>query len=202
MNAALDLAADPVIAAALDMRTAAHERSGVTARIRHDATTVRDRLEALSNRLRLRRSVMVVDDNTAALYALVTLLSADRYPVIAVTHDRTAAAALASVAAEVLVVHNYGEAPGLCRLHRCAVLVIDEHLRERDGTTHSGATLAATLPRGPRVFVVTSETDARDSLADAARITQVERAVVRTDSGRWMDDLRAQVHAAVDEAAG
>ncbi len=201
MSAALDRGLDPILAAALDMRTAARERSGVTARIHADATTVRDRLEALSNRLRLRRSVMVVDDNPAALYALVTLLSAERYPVIAVTHDRTAAAALASVAAEVLVVHNYGEAPGLCRMHRCAVLVIDEHLRERDGTVHSGATLAATLPRGPRVFVVTSETDARDSLADAARITQAEH-VTRTDSGQWMDGLRARVHAAVDEAAG
>ena len=202
MSAALDRGVDPILAAALDMRTAARERSGVTARIAHDTATVRGRLDALSSRLRLQRAVMVVDDNPAALYALVTLLASDRCPILAVTHDRTAAAALASVAAEVLVVHNYGEAPGLCRMHRCAVLVIDEHLRERDGSTHSGATLAATLPRGPRVFVVTSETDARDSLADAARITQVERAVVRTDSGRWMDDLRALVHAAVDEAAG
>ena len=201
MNAALDLAADPVVAAALDMRTAARERSGVTARIHADATTVRDRLDALSNRLRLRRAVMVVDDNPAALYALVTLLSAERYPVVAVTHDRTAAAALATVAAEVLVVHNYGEAPGLCRLHKCAVLVIDEHLRERDGTTHSGATLAATLPRGPRVFVVTSDHAARASLADAARVTQAH-AVIRTDRGEWGDGLRALVHAAVDEAAG
>jgi CheY-like chemotaxis protein len=193
---------DLVVAAAHDLRSAARERSGVTARIREDTATVRGRLDALSARLRLRRAVMVVDDNPSSLYALVMLLAAERYPVIAVTHDRTVAAHLASVAAEVVVVRRgWDEVPGLWRRHHPAVMVIDEKLCDPDGTTHSGATLAATLPRGPRVFVVTSETDARDSLADAARVTQAEH-VTRTDSGQWMDSFRARVHAAVDEAAG
>ena len=158
-------------------------------------------LLALAERLRLCRAVMVVDSDVRSLAPTVALL-APVAPVIAVTHDRTAAASLAAACSGVLVVRGgWSDVPDLWRRHRPAVLVIDEHLRERDGTTHSGATLAATLPRGPRVFVVTSEHAARASLADATRVTQAH-AVIRTDSGEWADGLRAQVHAAVDEAAG
>lgn len=164
------------------------------------ASRHRSRLDALADRRRLTRSVMVVDDKACALVALVQLLAPIGCAIYAVTDDRTprTTSTLAGCGANVrvLVVHDYGEVPGLCRRHRCAVLVIDEHLHE-----HSGAELAASLPRGPRVFVVTSDHDARASLTDAARVTQA-RAVIRTDHGEWADDLRAQVHAAVDEAAG
>ena len=169
------------------------------------ASRHRSRLDALADRRRLTRSVMVVDDKACALVALVQLLAPIGCAIYAVTDDRTprTTSTLAGCGANVrvLVVHDYGEVPGLCRRHRCAVLVVDEHLHERDGTEHSGAELAASLPRGPRVFVVTSDHAARASLADATRVTQAH-AVIRTDRGEWADGLRALVHAAVDEAAG
>ena len=169
------------------------------------ASRHRSRLDALADRRRLTRAVMVVDDKPHALVALVQLLAPIGCAIYAVTDDRTprTTGMLADCGANVrvLVVHDYGEVPGLCRRHRCAVLVVDEHLHERDGTEHSGAELAASLPRGPRVFVVTSDHGARASLADATRVTQAH-AVIRTDRGEWADGLRALVHAAVDEAAG
>ena len=195
-------ACDPVVAAARSLRLAALEGAPVTARLHDDAARVRTRLDGVAARHHVRREVLVVDDSPSALAALVALIAPIGAPVHAVTHDRTAVAALRGLGAEVHVVASYGDAPSLWHRYRCAAVVIDEDLRDgANGPTHSGTDLAGRLPREARVVVVTSHDGARASLADATRAVRAG-AVIRTDSGRWMDDLRAQVHAAVDEAAG
>lgn len=189
--------ADPVIAAAHALRdTARGHMSGVTARVRSDAAEMRSRLDSVAERHAVRREVLVVDDRPEALAALVAHLSPLGVPLRAITHDRTAVAALRGLGADVVTVHGYDEAPGLWRRYRPAVTVIDEHLGE-----HSGTALAARLPREARVVVVTSHDGARDSLVEATRTVQA-RAVVRTDAGEWGDRLRDEVARALDEACG
>ncbi len=196
MNGADVAEVDPVIAAAHGLRDAARGHlSGVVSRVRGDAAAIRTRLDGVARRHPLARAVMVVDDVPSALAALVSILAPLGVPVLAVTHDRTAAAALRGLgAADVLVVPDYDAVPGLWRRHRCAVVVTDEGLGDR-----SGAELVERLDRSPRVVLVTSHDGARESLADAARAVQAA-AVVRTDSMSWTDDLRAEVLRALDDA--
>ena len=196
MSAADAAEADPVIAAAHGLRDAARGHlSGVVSRVRGDAAAIRTRLDGVARRHRLERAVMVVDDVPSALAALVSVLAPLGAPVLAVTHDRTAAAALRGLgAAEVLVVADYDAVPGLWRRWRSAVVVTDEGLGDR-----SGAELVERLDRSPRVVLVTSHHGARESLADAARVVRAA-AIVRTDTGAWIDDLRAEVLRALDDA--
>lgn len=198
MSAAVVGAPDPVIAAAHALRDAARGHlGGVSARVRSDAAEIRTRLDRVADEHAVRREVLVVDDTPAALCALVAILAAVGAPVRAVTHDRTAVAALrAHGAAEVLVAYDWSEVPGYWRRHRPAVVVIDEHLGDA-----SGAALVARLPREARAVVVTSHHGARDSLADAARTLRA-CAVIRTDAGEWADRLRDEVSAALRDACG
>ena len=177
-----------VVRAADELIDAARETVAVASR-------VRSRLDGVARRRRLSRAVMVVDDVPSALAALVAVIAPLGASVLAVTHDRTAVAALRGLGADdVLVVADYDAVPGLWRRYRCAVVVTDEGLGDR-----SGAELVERLDRGPRVVLVTSHDGARDSLVDAARVTQ-SAAVVRTEAGDWTDRLRAEVLRALDDA--
>lgn len=166
------------------------------AAVRCAARDVRDRLSRVARDHAVRREVLVVDDSPTALGALLAYLAPLGVPLRAVTHDRTAVAMLRGLAADVVVVHDYDEAPGLWRRYRPAVVVIDEHLGG-----HSGTALAARLPREARVVVVTSHDGARESLTDATRTVQAA-AVIRTDAGDWAERLRDEVLRALDDACG
>jgi len=190
-------ARDPVVVAARSLHAAALELAPVAQGLRDTARVIRTRLDRHVERHALARSVLVADDSPTALAALVSYLVPLGAPVHAVTHDRTAAATLRGLgAAEVHVVHDYDAVPGLVHRYRCAVAVIDEHLGEQ-----SGAELAMRLGRGPRVVLVTSHDGARDSLHDAARVSQAH-AVIRTDAGEWGQRLRDEVLRALDDACG
>jgi CheY-like chemotaxis protein len=190
-------ALDPVVVAARALTRAAEDLAPVTARIHADAARVHTRLGRVVAEGRMDRAVMVVDDSPTALAGLVSILSALGVPLHAVTDDRTVASALLSLgASEVHVVPDYGAVPGLWRRHRCAVVVIDEHLGD-----HSGAALVARMPRGPRAVFVSSHDGARESLDDAARVTQAE-ALLRTDRGEWQAVLLAGVSRLLTDACG
>lgn len=198
MSAAVVGAPDPVIAAAHALRDAARGHlGGVAVRVRGDAAEIRTRLDGVVRDHSVRREVLAVDDTPAALCALVAILSQIGAPVRAVTHDRTAVAALrAHGAADVLVAYDWSEVPGYWRRYRPAVVVIDEHLGD-----HSGAALVARLPREARAVLLTSHHGARDSLADAGRVVQAG-ALLRTDGDGWMDRLRDEVLRALRDACG
>lgn len=188
---------DAVLAAIVALQTVATGRAAAAAHVNGRAREMRTRLDRHVERHALARSVLVADDSSTALAALVSYLAPLGVPVHAVTLDRTVAAVLRGLgAAEVHVVHDFDAIVGLTRRHRCAVAVIDEHLGEQ-----SGAELAMRLGRGPRVVLVTSHDGARDSLHDAARVSQAA-AVIRTDTGAWADDLRAEVLRGLDDACG
>lgn len=187
---------DSVLAAIVALQAVTTARGAAAAHVHDRAREMRTRLDGVARDGAMRRAVMVVDDVPSALAALVSILAPLGAPVLAVTHDRTAAAALRGLgAAEVLVVADYDEVPMRWRSNgRPAVVVIDEHLGD-----HSGAALVHRLPRGPRAVLVTSHDGARESLDDAARVVQ-SAAIIRTDSGGWTDDLRAEVLRALDDA--
>ncbi len=193
---AVDGAADAVLAAIVALQVATTGRAASNDHVNGRAHEMRTRLDRHAERHALARCVLVADDSVPALGALIAYLS-PLAPVHAVTHDRTAATMLRGVgAAEVHLVHDYDDVPGLVRRYHCAVAVLDEHLGEQ-----SGAELAMRLGRGPRVVLVTSHDGARESLNDAARVSQA-RAVIRTDAGEWAERLRAEVLRALDEACG
>lgn len=188
---------DAVLAAIVALRVVTTGRAAAAEHVNGRAREMRTRLDRHVARHALDRSVLVADDSPTALAALVSYLAPLGAPVHAVTHDRTAAAALRGLgAAEVHVVHDFDAVVGLTRRYRCAVAVIDEHLGEQ-----SGAELAMRLGRGPRVVLVTSHDGARDSLADAARVSQAA-AVIRTDAGEWAERLRDEVLRGLDDACG
>lgn len=188
---------DAVLAAIVALRVATTGRAVAAEHVNGRAREMRTRLDRHVARHSLDRSVLVADDSPTALAALVSYLAPLGAPVHAVTHDRTAAATLRGLgAAEVHLVHDYDAVPGLVHRHRCAVAVIDEHLGEQ-----SGAELAMRLGRGPRVVLVTSHDGARDSLHDAARVSQAA-AVIRTDAGEWAERLRDEVLRGLDDACG
>lgn len=188
---------DAVLAAIVALQAVTTGRAAAAAHVNGRAHEMRTRLDRHVERHALARSVLVADDSPTALAALVAHLAPLGAPVHAVTDDRTVASALRGVgAAEVHVVHDFDAVPGLARRYRCAVAVIDEHLGEQ-----SGAELAMRLGRGPRVVLVTSHDGARDSLHDAARVSQAA-AVIRTDAGEWAERLRDEVLRALDEACG
>lgn len=187
---------DSVLAAIVALQAVTAARGAAADHVRDRAREMRTRLDRVARDGAMRRAVMVVDDSVNALSGLCAILADVGAPILATTHDRTAAAALRGLgASEVVLVHDYDEVPMRWRSNgRPAVVVIDEHLGD-----HSGAALVHRLPRGPRAVLVTSHDGARESLDDAARVTQAA-AIIRTDSGGWTDDLRAEVLRALDDA--
>lgn len=186
---------DSVLAAIVALQAVTTARGAAAAHVHDRAREMRTRLDRVARDGAMRRAVMVVDDSVNALSGLCAILADVGAPILAVTHDRTIDEGLRRCgASDVLTVHDYDAVPGLWRRHRPAVVVIDEHLGD-----HSGAALVHRLPRGPRAVLVTSHDGARESLDDAARVTQAA-AIVRTDSGGWTDDLRAEVLRALDDA--
>lgn len=187
---------DSVLAAIVALQAVTTARGAAAAHVHDRAREMRTRLDRVARDGAMRRAVMVVDDSPAALSGLCGILSGIGAPILATTHDRTVSAGLLrSGAAEVVLVHDYDEVPMRWRSNgRPAVVVIDEHLGD-----HSGAALVHRLPRGPRAVLVTSHDGARESLDDAARVVQ-SAAIIRTDSGGWTDDLRAEVLRALDDA--
>lgn len=158
--------------------------------------------EALSVKLRswlaergLRRSVLVVDDNAAALCALVSVLVRLGVVVHAVTTDASAESTLRGLGAEVHVVSDYARSASVWREVRSCVVVVDLHLG--DGLT--GLDVLADIGRGPRALVVTSCDSARDSIDRAADTVQAD-AVVRTATGGWETRLRDGVTRLLDDA--
>ncbi len=143
----------------------------------------------------LRRSVLVVDDNAAALCALVSVLARMGVVVHAITTDASAESTLRGLGAEVHVVSDYARAASVWREVRSCVVVVDLHLG--DGLT--GLDVLADIGRGPRALMVTSCDSARDSIDRVADTVQAD-AVVRTATGGWETRLRDGVTRLLDDA--
>lgn len=195
LSAALNAPPDALTAAAAALTASSSSMAAAAVELRGLNNHLRTKLDRVASRRALAREVMIADDTPAALAGLAVALGGVA-PLHLVTTDRTAAAGLRALGVTVHVVNGFDEVPGLVRRHRVAVAVVDVHLGEVNG-----AELVEHLPRGPRVVLVTSHADARDSLVEVARATQSD-ALIRTDTGGWADVLRDRVERSLREACG
>lgn len=156
-----------------------------------------ERLDRVAASRPLHRAVMVIDDDPAALCALIAYLAPIGCPLHAVTLDEGAAPTLRGLGAEAHVVRRSSDAVELWRKLRTAVVVTDVRL---EGANCGASDIAAVLPRGPRIVLVTSHTEARESVERVGRMVQAD-AVMRTGGDAWGERLVETVRAALSDVA-
>jgi CheY-like chemotaxis protein len=160
------------------------------------ATRLHTRLSRFAEEHRLARTVLVIDDDPAALMGLAATL-APLAPVHAVTHLPTEGlrVALEHLDATLHVTTCCGDAAEVWERERCAVVVVDAHLDGGD----CGASVLERIGRGPRAVLVSSRHESAPDLAAAARLSHAV-AMLRTDTGAWQERLRDVVARMLDEA--